>query len=311
MLHRARLSVPSTGEPFPGSLRALRRQGIALLSRQRREQELADEAASRVAAARAIAAEKEERVAETEQQLKDGCIYPDGTPISAAKRKRMSDAGAQSAGGDKPPPKKGRPPKDKDGESGGAGGPKDKKGAAAREESTAPPASAAKPKAPKRKSVGAAPSFLIEGGLVEVSLRLGEAFASWYQCKLLEAAKGSKWRVALQRHGEGLHDEREPLLLQGRPAAELVTTQMLRPIPMHDLQLEWAPVASEHCELLYEDGWWRVRVMEQARDGSGGWTVVYTPANAVHTVPRARLRPMFNWDAEGQTYAPIKISNRR
>ena len=43
----------------------------------------------------------------------------------------------------------------------------------------------------------------------------------------------------------------------------------------------------------------------------GEYTVLYVPANAVHTVPRARLRPIFTWDYEGHKFAAIKSSARR
>ena len=66
----------------------------------------------------------------------------------------------------------------------------------------------------------------------------------------------------------------------------------------------WDPTVGEFCELFFEDGWWKVRVQENA--GGGQWTVLYAPAQAVHTVPRQRLRPVFTWDVNTMAYAPIK-----
>ena len=45
-------------------------------------------------------------------------------------------------------------------------------------------------------------------------------------------------------------------------------------------------------------------------DGAGGWTVMYAPAQAVHTVPRDRLRPIWTWDPATLQYAPIKTARR-
>ena len=53
-----------------------------------------------------------------------------------------------------------------------------------------------------------------------------------------------------------------------------------------------------------------MRVQGHNEDGAGGWTVVYAPAQAVHTVPRERLRPIFTWDPEAGAFAPIKHSAR-
>ena len=100
----------------------------------------------------------------------------------------------------------------------------------------------------------------------------------------------------------------EPLLLQGRSVHEWAQIPQLRPIPPPEP--EWSPALGEFCELFFEDGWWKVRVSAHNEDGLGGWTVLYAPAQAVHTVPRERLRPVFTWDVEEQKFAPIKMSGR-
>jgi hypothetical protein len=150
------------------------------------------------------------------------------------------------------------------------------------------------------------PTFLEPSALVEVGLRLGESFADWYEATLVEPGKGSKWKLALRRIGED--GAPEPLRLQGRPAQELAQVQQLRPLPPPEP--DWSPTVGEFCELFFEDGWWKVKVRAHNEDGAGGWTVVYAPAQAVHTVPRERLRPIFTWDVEAMQFAPIKPSAR-
>ena len=72
-------------------------------------------------------------------------------------------------------------------------------------------------------------------------MRLGEAYANWYEARLLENNKG-RWRLALQRRvAEG---DWEPLLLEGRPATEWAKPDMLRPLPSRG---EWHPTVDDHC----------------------------------------------------------------
>ena len=52
---------------------------------------------------------------------------------------------------------------------------------------------------------------------------------------------------------------------------------------------------------------WKVKVQEEA---AGVYTVLYAPANAVHSVGRESLRPVFTWDAEAQKFAPVKSARR-
>ena len=263
---------------------SLRKQGISLCSRERSQGKINAEKRAEAQAAILASQAAEAALADIEQQLEEGLINPDGTP-APIKRKR---------------PGPGRPPKSEvEARGPDYEAPKAKK---EREKREAEEAKEAEKKAKKAaKKAASAPTGPYEANsLVEVSLRLGESFANWYEATLVEPGKGSKWKCALRRYNES--GQVEPLLLQGRPAAELVQTAQLRPMPPSDAG--WDPTVGEFCELFFEDGWWKVRVQENA--GGGQWTVLYAPAQAVHTVPRQRLRPVFTWDVNTMAYAPIK-----
>jgi len=133
-------------------------------------------------------------------------------------------------------------------------------------------------------------------------LRLGEAFANWYEAVLGELVK-NRWKVTLQRRDES--GATEPLRLEGRPVTEWAKLDMIRPLPPSDV--EWSPSVDDICELFFSDGWWKVKVQEEA---ASVFTVLYAPANAVHSVGRERLRPVFTWDAEAQKFAPVKSARR-
>jgi hypothetical protein len=304
-----------------GSLRIQRQQGISLCSRLRSEHEIVERRRAHAEALEADVVAAEEEVEETKRLLEEGIINADGKDVQQ-KRKRQSGSrppgSRRSAGGEKsdadkpsktpvePAPKRPRPtegggrdasasnslkktkPSTADKSVGGVGGPEK-----------------ASKKKPGRKPGGASTSSLFDAGaLVEVSLRLGEAYANWYHAKLVELVK-NRWRVALQRRGDT--GTWEPMLLMGRPATEWAKMDMMRPPPVPPTETEWSPSAGDHCELFFEDGWWKVRVQEVS---GGNYTVHYAPANAVHTVQRPRLRPIFTWDMEEQKFAPIRGARR-
>ena len=310
------------------TLRSCRQRGVSLCSRARSEREMcearqraADEAVDEVEIAR-------EAVEDTRFQLAEGVIQADGS-AAPPKRKRQSGSRApgsrrvshadkmSAASGDKGASNQAgakRPRTSEDGQGGAPGIAGDGSGGNVKEVS----AGGSKTSSTKKSGIGsndkggkaskkgggtAVPPLFEAGALVEVGLRLGDAFANWYHARLLELIK-ARWRVALQRRGED--GNWEPLLLEGRTATEMAKLDMIRPLPpaLH----EWTPVVGEHCELLFEDGWWKVRVQD---DAGGDFTVVYAPANAVHTVGRERLRPIFTWDMKTQEYTPIKIGGRR
>lgn len=342
---RARLqTVPEVD----GSVRALRRRGQSLCSRQRCEREIkaARTAAAEEAENEALAAEED--VEETKRLLDEGLILANGAQ-APPKRKRASGAEMDKAA-----------KKAKEEAAAAKQAAKDAKAAekAAKEaEKAAEKEAKAKAKALAKKGASAMPLFE-PGAIVEVSLRLGEAYANWYEARLLELAKGGRWKLALQRRAA--NNELEPLLLEGRPATEWAKPDMLRPLPG---EVDWRPSVSElcgaparrefacefttpswntslplcvpprHCrrlaaacgcprlsgapccrlcrpapgatlaELLFDDGWWKVKVQEVS---NGVFTVHYAPANAIHTVPRERLRPMFTFEPDSGKFAPIK-----
>ena len=300
---RARLPLPLEHGPTE------REQGMSLCSREKREQEALARFRVQAEAAAHRVEEAEAAAIEVERQLEEGLILPDGTP-APQKRKRP---------GPGRPPTSDKTPDGEGGDEGGEGGekpPKAKKSKGGDEGAASTGKSEGKGSkggggeggnAKKgKKSAVAAPTFLEANAVVEVSLRLGEAFASWYEAVLLEPGKSGKWKVQLRRAADD--GSPEPLRLQGRPVQESAPVPQLRPLPPE--VPDWLPTVDEFCEFFFEDGWWKVRVQAHNEDGQGGWTVVYAPAQAVHTVPRARLRPISTWDAETQAYAPIKVSGR-
>ena len=313
---RERMHVPQM--PGPSE----RQRGISLCSREKREAEIvarlrgqAQAAAQRVEEAKAVEME-------IDRQLEEGLINEDGTP-APNKRKRPgpgrppnSDKTPGSGGGGegegdadgsekKPKAKKAKGDDEGAGSTskgeGKASGKKAAKEAAAAAAASGGDGAKAKKSASKKGGASQA-AFFEANAVVEVSLRLGEAFANWYEAVLLEAGKAGKWKVQLRRAGDDGNPE--PLRLQGRPPLETATVPQLRPLPPE--KLDWLPTVGEFCELFFDDGWWKVTVNAHNEDGMGGWTVVYAPAQAVHTVPRGRLRPIFTWEAESQQYAPIK-----
>jgi len=304
---RARLRTVPEAE---ASVWVLRRHGESLCSRQRSEREIAEARAAAAEEAEYEATAAEEDVEETKRLLSEGLILANGAQ-APPKRKRPSGTrppGSRKVStGDGGPEAEEKAAKKRAAEEAAAAKRAEKAAKQAEKEAreaekAAEKEAKAKAKAAAKKgSNNAAP--LEAGALVEVSLRLGEAYANWYVARLLEAVKG-RWKVALQRrNAEGTW---EPLLLEGRPSTtEWAKLDMLRPLPS---PVEWSPSVDELCELLFEDGWWKVKVQTISGDT---FTVNYAPANAVHTVPRERLRPMFTWDAEAQRFLPIKTGGRR
>jgi hypothetical protein len=263
------------------------------------------------------------------KQIEEGVLLPDGTPalvkrkrpttsigraIAAEEKAQMLKAAeaAAAGGGTEGAASMGKRKSPGPGEEGGegSGAPKAK---AAKEKKEKPPKEPKpeKPEKPEKgkkgKKGGGAVAALFEAGMVvEVTLRLGESFATWYEAQLVEQGKGTKWKVQLVRRSEDDPNEYEPLRLQGRHEFESAPTTNLRPLP--PTEHEWQPSIGNECELIFEDGWWKVRVQAEAEGGE--WTVMYTPAQAVHTVPRDRLRPIHTWDINGQKYEPLKVVRR-
>ena len=296
-------------------MRTRRRIGDSMCSRQRSERNIAEGRVEAASAAEEEVIAAAEDVEETRRQLAEGLIQRDGSQ-PPPKRKRQSGTRApgsrrSTGGGEKPSgdgaAKRGRPSEGGGKEGGGKEG--DKPAKKAKAEGKESGSAEKKPKAEKepkpKKAVGKKnekEAFYEAGAIVEVGLRLGEAYANWYEAQLLELIKG-RWKVALQRRSDdGVF---EALLLQGRPAAEWAKLDMIRPLPPPEM--EWMPAIGDQCELLFDDGWWKVKVQEA---GGGEYTVHYAPANAVHTVPRARLRPIFTWDAEAHKFSAIKPARR-
>ena len=282
-----------------------------MCSRRRTEREIfeARQAAAEEAENEVLGAEED--VEETKRMLAEGLILANGSQ-APPKRKRPSGIRAPgprarpSAGGD-PEAEAAKAAKKRAAEEAAAEkaaakkAKQDEKAAVAAQKEADKNAKAAA-KAAAKKSANANANAFEAGAVVEVSLRLGEAYANWYEARLLELVKG-RWKLALQRRdSEGGW---VPLLLEGRPAIEWAKLDMLRPLPPN---VGWAPSIEEICELRFDDGWWKVRVQGTA---DSSYTVLYAPANAVHTVTRDRLRPTFTWDAEGQKFQPIKGSGRR
>jgi hypothetical protein len=290
-------------QPVTARGASLRRQGKSLCSRQRKEAEISQRLREAAIAAQVVADEAARAFKEAEQQLEEGVILPDGNVAPIKKeRKRKSEAGEGPSAGTKrkSPSGDGEAPVEAPVEvKRGPGRPPKKEVERLKRE-----AEKAK-KAEKRKSGVIGPFHA--GTVVEVSLRLGEAFANWYEGRLIDQSKSGKWKLSLCRRG--LDDS---LVLQGRGEFESATVPQLRPIPPNEPL--WEPSVGEFCELLYEDGWWKVRVQEAHPPPASGeaptWTVNYMPAQAVHTVGRERLRPVFTWDLERLGFAPIKVSAR-
>ena len=329
---RTRLTTAHGAAP-PHALQ-LRQRGFPFVTRERREREATARLVEAHGRAVAQIGEAESQLVETQRQLDEGLIQPDGTPVGASKaRKRKSDAsgadkpaldpaaallaGVAGAGvkrkapadgamvattpdGEpvevkkprgRPPGSKNRPPEERERE-------KWEKLHASAE------AKLSKKAAKRPASVGGGGGLYEPGAIVEVCLRLGEAFANWYEGRLVEQSKSTKWKIQLCRKGDD--GEYEPLWLQGRGEYESATPQNLRPLPQPEP--DWSPTVGEFCELLFEDGWWKVRVQEAA--AAGEWTVIYAPAQAVHTVGRERLRPIYTWDSNKNEYAPLKAVGR-
>jgi hypothetical protein len=194
----------------------------------------------------------EEDVEETKRMLAEGLILADGSQ-APPKRKRPSSI--------RPP----GPKKSLGGNDGGGGEAeqarkrmavevaekeaakktkaeeKEAKAAAKVAEKEAAQATKLAEKDAKKKAANANANSFEAGAVVEVSLRLGEAYANWYEARLLENNKG-RWRLALQRRvAEG---DWEPLLLEGRPATEWAKPDMLRPLPGRG---DWHPTVDDHC----------------------------------------------------------------
>lgn len=93
----------------------------------------------------------------------------------------------------------------------------------------------------------------------------------------------------------------QPLILAGRGPTEWAAQGTIRPLP--PAEPAWAPAVDDNCEFAFQDGWWRVRVLSAA---AGQFTVVYTPANATHTVGLETLRPVCTWDAVSKTHSRPK-----
>ena len=181
-----------------------REHGVSLCSRERSERSVADRLRADADAAKVTADSVEVEALEVERQLEEGLILPDGTP-APVKRKRSGP---------------GRPPNSEklpasggiaDGADGGEGDTLKKVGKAKKprlsggeEENGGVPAGRKEKevktkKAAKKGGAAATPSFFEVYAAVEVSLRLGDSFANWYEAVLLEQGKGSKWKVALRR----------------------------------------------------------------------------------------------------------------
>ena len=246
---RARL--PLIPEP-ENSLRARRRRGESLCSRQRSEREIVEDRIKAAQEAQNEVFAAEEDVEETKRMLAEGLILADGSQ-APPKRKRPSSI--------RPP----GPKKSLGGNDGGGGEAeqarkrmavevaekeaakktkaeeKEAKAAAKVAEKEAAQATKLAEKDAKKKAANANANSFEAGAVVEVSLRLGEAYANWYEARLLENNKG-RWRLALQRRvAEG---DWEPLLLEGRPATEWAKPDMLRPLPGKG---DWHPTVDDHC----------------------------------------------------------------
>lgn len=261
-IHRARLQrVPQVA----GSLRAQRQLGVSLCSRLRSEREESERraAAAEDAAEEVVAAEEHHE--DIKVKLAEGLIQADGSN-APPKRRRQSGTRApgprKSVGGEKAAvdaPKRPRPSEGgKEGVAAAAAGsaakkPKQDK-AAEPDKAAAKAAEKAAKKAEKEVKKAAAkkpppPSLYEPGAVVEVSLRLGEAFANWYEAVLGELVK-NRWKVTLQRRDES--GAAEPLRLEGRPATEWAKLDMIRPLPPSDV--EWSPSVDDICELFFSDG---------------------------------------------------------
>ena len=308
---------------------SMRAKGSALCSRERREKNVQAQLITTARASRAAVQTLIEEAHEIERQIEEGVLLPDGTPALVKRKRPTTSIGRAIAAEEKEQKiaklvEMGVEPGTYKKKSPGAGGSgsgdgvedkeaakqakRDAKAAAKAEKEAAKEAEkAAKAAAKKAKKSGVPLSPFEAGAVVEVSLRLGEAFANWYEAQLVEIGKANKWKLQLVRHTEDDDGEYETLHLQGRPEFESAPVAQLRPIPPEES--EWFPVVGENCELFFEDGWWKVRVLESA--GNGEWTVLYQPAQATHIVPRKRLRPTFTYDGEAHKFAPIKISGRR
>ena len=322
---RVRLEPPP---PRP----SLRAQGVVLCTRERRERDMQHQL---IEASQQAQAELHASIAEAEEvarQIEEGVLLPDGTP-AVVKRKRPTTsigraiaaeekaqmlkaaaAAAAEAGGSSETTGAGSKRKSPGpGEEGDGAGAKAAKAAKEKKEKTPKEPKEPKPEKPKKPKKIAPGTGFEPGMLVEVSLRLGEAFANWYEAKLVEPGQGTKWRLQLVRQRDE-EDEEEPadgsdyapLRLQGRKEFETATAVNIRPPPPQEP--EWQPSVGNECELFFEDGWWKVDVQEDA--GNGEWTVMYAPAQAVHTVPRDLLRPIATWVVDTQSYEPLKIQRR-
>ena len=270
-----------------------------MCSRERRERDLQRQNIEDAKAKRDAVYEAVQHAADIEKQIEEGILMPDGTP-AAAKRKRPTTSIGRALEAEEKHQKVKVPAEP------GAAGAKRKSpdGGGSDEKKSADDKKADKPKKAKKAPGGAANNGPFEAGeIVEVSLKLGEAFASWYECRLVEtAAKGAKWKVQLVRHPEEEEgDDYQPLLLQGVKEFENATMQMLRPLPPP--APDWRPTVGEMCEFFFEDGWWKVKVESGV---AGEWTVLYPPAQAVHTVPLDHLRPQMNYDMEAQRFDALK-----
>ncbi len=319
----ARLPVPQREDPH--SIAALRRQGISLCSRTRSEQEIAARLESEAVIARALAQEAEEAVVETQRQIDEGLILPDGTP-APPKRKRASrgptfrepSSGGLLPDGTPAPPRVPRPPRPsemlaaerREKEKAAKLAAKEKAAAekeqrkAAEAEAAAAAAAAAK-KAKKKKLSNQAPAFVPEQE-VEVALRLGESFANWYRARILSPEVKGRWKLRLMHVNDKGVDE--DTVLEGRGETESGTITTLRPPPQAELYAGWKPSPGDPCELYFQNGWWKVRVTEAA--GAGEWTVFYAPASAAHTVPAKLLRPISTYDPITRVYSVHKPGRR-
>lgn len=108
----------------------------------------------------------------------------------------------------------------------------------------------------------------------------------------------AKWKLQLSHLAP--NGGEEPTLLEGRGAYESGNLATMRPVPP---PVTWSPTVGEPCELSFDHGWWKVRVVE--RDASGQWVVLYVPASATHTVPSERLRPVASWDQNNRAWCKI------
>ena len=88
------------------------------------------------------------------------------------------------------------------------------------------------------------------------------------------------------------------LLIDGRPAIEVLSSEAVRPIPKRNPA--WTPQVGERCEFLFAEGWWTVLVQKTV--GATKWQVVYEPHDAVHTTTRDHLRQIVTWD--GSAFHP-------